>query len=459
MADSGKKRKHRDDAGAATKSKKKKVSVAPAQTSSQTPPIKVSSVMQAQASPAVIATTPGISISKDAKYNTYSRRSTKKSKHGAGDLLLHSSSHRTVDYTAREERPSAGAGQPLLKHYVGLFDPASGQLQLVEAKKMVIRGSVRAQQAPQEDMETRKLNQVRLAQAYIVRTTANMSQTNMNLKAELGQAFGTKKAKKALAAITENAISPRKAQGGDAPQALDASEKALMATIKDVTMSVATKEDLQNAMDAAKPVPRGNYEAEEIQDVYRPEALIGRDILELIQVNDWLEAVKSNEDIQLRSRFVAHRINRIGSGESAVLRLRVLRYLYFLVLLYLSSKKGKDRGTREVLKKDKLSEELAPAPPPVVESIRRKFSDNGIMRKQHVDLLATHCAVFACILDNFETNTWDLKEDLGLDQKQMTQYFMEIGAGIKKVKAEGRMDSIARLRLPLVFPKMRQMRR
>lgn len=442
MADSSKKRKHRDDAGAETKLKKKKVSTKSSESQSQNAAIKISSVIQTPASPPVIATASGISISKDTKYNTYSRRSTKKSKHGADDLLLHSSSHRTVDYTAREDKPSVGAGQPLLKHYVGLFDPASGQLQLVEAKSMSIRGSVRTQQAPQKDMESRKL-----------------SQTTMNLKADLGQTFGTKKAKKALAAITENAISPRKPQGGDAPQALDASDKALMATIKDVTMSVATKEDLQNAMDAAKPVPRGNYEAEEIQDVYRPENLIGKDILELIQVNDWAEAVKNNEDIQLRSRFVAHRINRIGSGESAVLRLRVLRYLYFLVLLYLTSKKGKDRGTRDVLKKDKLTEELAPAPPPVVESIRRKFSDNGVMRKQHVDLLATHCAAFACILDNFETNTWDLKEDLGLEQKQMTQYFMEIGATMKKVKAEGRMDSIARLRLPLVFPKIRQMRR
>lgn len=442
MADSGKKRKHRDDAGAETKQKKKKVSTEPAKSSSKKGAIKVSSVIQSKASPPVVATPSGISVSKDSKYSTYSRPSTKRSKHGANDLLLHSSSHRTVDYTAREDKPAVGAGQPLLKHYIGVYDPASGQLQLVEAKKMVIRGSVRAQQAPEEDMQSRKLKQ-----------------TTMNLKADLGQTFGTKKAKKALAAITENAISPRKAQGGDAPQTLDASDRALMASIKDVTMSVATKEELQSAMDAAKPVPRGNYDAEEIQDVYKPEQLIGRDILELIQVNDWAEAVKNNEDIQLRSRFVAHRINRIGSGESSVLRLRVLRYLYFLMLLYLTTKKGKERGTKEVLKKDKLSEEFCPAPPPVVEAIRRRFSDNGIMRKQHVDLLVTHCCAFACILDNFETNTWDLKEDLHLDQKQMNLYFSEIGAGFKKVKAEGRMDYVARLKLPLEFPKIRQMRR
>lgn len=279
-----------------------------------------------------------------------------------------------------------------------------------------------------------------------------------DLKEELGQTFGTRKAKKALAARTENAISPRKSQS-DGPKTLGASEQALMDSIKDVTLSVATQKDLQEAMDASKPVPKGNYDADEIQDVYRPEDLIGKDILELIQVNDWAKSVKKNEDIQLRSRFVAHRINRIGSGESAVSRLRLLRYLYFLMLFYLTARKGKDKGSREVLKKDKLIEELSPAPPPVIESIRRKFSDKGIMRKQHVDLLMTHCCVFACILDNFETNTWDLKEDFGIEQKQQNQYFLEIGAKIKRAKVEGRTDSIAQLKLPLVFPRMRQGRR
>lgn len=272
--------------------------------------------------------------------------------------------------------------------------------------------------------------------------------------------FGTKKAKKALAAVTENAISSIRPQKGDAPQALNASEKALMASLKDVTMSVPTQQDLQNAVDANKPVPKGNYEADEIQDVYRPEELIGRDILELIQVNDWAQAVKKNEDVKLRSRFVANRLGRIGTGDNAVTRLRLLRYTYFLQLLLLTARKGKDRGSREILKRDKLQEELAPAPPPVVESIRRKFSDGGIMRKQHVDLLTTHLCVFACLLDNFETNTYDLKEDLKLEQREMNQYYYEIGARVNKKKAdEGRTDSIAVLKLPLVFPKLRQGRR
>lgn len=284
-------------------------------------------------------------------------------------------------------------------------------------------------------------------------------QSIYDLKTELGQAFGTKKAKKALAAVMENAISPSKPKG-DGLAKLNAFERALMDSIKDVTMSVPTREDLQNAMDANKPIPKGHYDAEDIEDVYKPEELIGKDILELIQVKDWLQSVNKNEDIKLRTRFVAHRVNRIGSGENAVYRLRILRYAYFLQLFLITTRKGKERGTLEILKKDKLQEELSPAPPPVIESIRRKFSDMGIVRRQHADLLRTHLCALACILDNFETDNWDLKEDLKLEQRQMNQYFMEIGARIQKKKVEdGRTANFAILKLPLVFPKMRQGRR
>lgn len=324
---------------------------------------------------------------------------------------------------------------------------------------MVVRGAVRAQQATEEEMKSQQALQVLLLGRFGARAAADMLQSKYDQRTELGQAFGTKKAKKALEAVTLNAIAPRKAPGAG-PADLDTAEMALMASLQDAATSVPTQQDLQAAVDANKPVPKGHYDADEIQDVYKPEELIGRDILELIQVSDWAQAVKKNEDVKLKCRFVASRLRRIGSGENAVARLRLLRYTYFVQLFYLTARKGKDKGTREIQKKDKLAEELAPAPPPVIESIRRRFSDKGIIRKQHVDLLTTHLCAFACILDNFETNTWDLKEDLKLEQKEMSQYFMEIGARIAKRKGEeGRTDFLAVLKLPLVFPKLRVGRR
>lgn len=62
---------------------------------------------------------------------------------------MHSSDHPKLDYTAQEEE--AGGADSLLKHYVGVYDPETGKMEIMEARKMVVRGSVRAQQAVAED--------------------------------------------------------------------------------------------------------------------------------------------------------------------------------------------------------------------------------------------------------------------------------------------------------------------
>jgi DNA-directed RNA polymerase I subunit RPA49 len=66
------------------------------------------------------------------------------------ELLLHSSEHPKLEYTAREEE--AGGSDALLKHYVGVYDPETGKLEVMEARKMVVRGSVRAHQATADDI-------------------------------------------------------------------------------------------------------------------------------------------------------------------------------------------------------------------------------------------------------------------------------------------------------------------
>lgn len=65
------------------------------------------------------------------------------------EVLLHSSEHPKLDYTAREEE--AGGSDALTKHYVGVYDPKTGKLEVVEARKMVVRGSVREHQATEAE--------------------------------------------------------------------------------------------------------------------------------------------------------------------------------------------------------------------------------------------------------------------------------------------------------------------
>ena len=69
-------------------------------------------------------------------------------------------------------------------------------------------------------------------------------------------------------------------------------------------------------------------------------------------------------------------------------------------------------------------------------------------------------------MDHFETDTHDIREDLKLEGTEIQKYFHELGCAVappteterakmKITKAQGVGHRIARLRLPLVFPKMR----
>ena len=84
-----------------------------------------------------------------------------------------------------------------------------------------------------------------------------------------------------------------------------------------------------------------------------------------------------------------------------------------------------------------------------------------------MDNLITHICALALTLDNFATDTHDIREDLKLDVKNVQNYFRELGCAVappteiergklKMTKAEGAGHRIAKLRLPLEFPKMRR---
>lgn len=39
----------------------------------------------------------------------------------------------------------------MLNHYIGIYDPTTGKMEVMEARKMVVRGVVRAHEATAED--------------------------------------------------------------------------------------------------------------------------------------------------------------------------------------------------------------------------------------------------------------------------------------------------------------------
>ncbi|KAL2753314.1 hypothetical protein ACRALDRAFT_1083033 [Sodiomyces alcalophilus JCM 7366] len=440
-AENGRKRKR---AGEEKSKPKKKPAIDPKTAPMASTSIHITSITKAQYCPPVIATTPGMHLKNNVPFRPYQKKtkSTKRSRRlppSSQELMLHSTKHRTVDLTGREEGLSGHGGEPLQRQYLAILDPKTGKMEVMEAKKLVVRGTVRAKHATEEAM------------AAPIETKSYQDQ-----KIDLGQTFGTRKAKKIIESNAMNAIVQDTGAGdGSGPEKLDAASKAMLSQIGQATSSMATREQLQAAIDESKPVPPANLEADEVADVYDPNVFIGAEILKAVPVRDWHEAVQRNDDIQVMSRFVARRVQAMGQQDRALEKLRLLRYLYFLIVFFLHTKEGRQRGTRRIPPKEVMARNLAPAPQAVVENIRRKFSDGGEMRKFHIDLLMTHCCLLTCLLDNFETEPQDLREDLRVDQKTINQYFQEIGARIlqRKRPGETKSRSIAKLALPLRFPK------
>ncbi|KUJ19884.1 RNA polymerase I associated factor, A49-like protein [Mollisia scopiformis] len=396
----------------------------------------------------VLASTPGLAMPSEINLRAYTkmRRNAPSRVGKSGDiatkeLILHSSDHSKLDYTAREEE--VGGVDSLLKHYIGVYDPETGKMEVVEARKMIVRGSVRAHQATKED---------------------DLSMNMRERRNELGQTFGTKKARKAIASVTENAISPDKSlrmlANGQAPK-LDGASAAIIASMAKATKGMSTRDDLSKAADDAKPRPKANLDATDVADVYTVDSLIGEDTMMLIPVRLWQEAIRKNKEIVISSSYVANRIGRTKYDN--IEKLKILRYMLLLIDVYNNCTIM--RGQRKLPNPRTLREVIGDMPEAVLEGVKRNFTEGGLMSKYKSDLLITHLCAMACLVDNFEVDMWDLKEDLKLEMKPMAQYFNEIGArngalgvaekqrlGLDKAAAAQR--KVAKLKLPLDFPKV-----
>jgi DNA-directed RNA polymerase I subunit RPA49 len=68
------------------------------------------------------------------------------------ELLLASSSHPKLDFLAQEER--SGASESLLKHYLGIYDPETGHVQVISAKQLVMRTRLHDARTLEDDVES-----------------------------------------------------------------------------------------------------------------------------------------------------------------------------------------------------------------------------------------------------------------------------------------------------------------
>ncbi|KAI9816158.1 MAG: DNA-directed RNA polymerase I subunit rpa49 [Phylliscum demangeonii] len=273
--------------------------------------------------------------------------------------MIQSSGHARMDYVGQTQGAGAAA-QSLVKHYVALYDPRTGEVEMIEAQRMVVRGTIRAHDA-EARAEAEKSEPVLSAWAA---------------QNELNRVFGTLKAKKALAALADNAIvTGAGAGGGD--QAPDSA--ALLASMEGVMARTSTRDELIAAADEAKPRPKANLLAQTPADVYTIESLVGTATMQLLVVQDWLDAAAAaGSSVTIKSRYVRRRLAKLvaastsststststsraqggNGGNGDVTTLKVLRYLLLLINFVDALKPGGKTGRKVPFNREALQRAL-----------------------------------------------------------------------------------------------------
>ena len=421
----------------------KKTAVTPSATSN----LAKVSFKDAAGTPPVILSSPGLTTPQIPFKAYVKSRLTKQSQDDAPkpsthSLLLHSSEHPRLDYTAAPSSVDDDSS-----HYIAIFDPERNQLQVSPAYRLSLRTSLRSETVEQENKPRRTVGQQR---------------------EDLGREFGTKKAKKALDDKTINALVGR--GSGDKQATTSDVQSAILDSMSapDGTAAPGEEEALEASL-ASKPIPKPHLAAETVEEVYSINSLMPPQDAKLVSVKEWQEKAKANTEMtDLRRRFVANRVQATGERDD-VSRLKALGYIYCLLDFHAAlATAGKGK---KVPKKEIMDRKMSPWPEALVSNIRHRFANQSNEFPQfYLQRLYTHICALALYVDGFATDTRDLREDLKLEQKEIVQYFRELGCKILAptdkerserniLKAEASTIKMAKLKLPLDFPKVRSGRR
>jgi len=93
--------------------------------------------------PPVLAVPMGLSMPHQA-LKAYQLKTNEDVPMSESELLLHSSDHPRMDYIANEE--FGNSAEKLVNHYIGVYDPKTGELELFKARKLAVRTSLRPTQ-------------------------------------------------------------------------------------------------------------------------------------------------------------------------------------------------------------------------------------------------------------------------------------------------------------------------
>ncbi|KAJ8102136.1 RNA polymerase I associated factor, A49-like protein [Lipomyces tetrasporus] len=381
----------------------------------------------------VLATFPGVSVPEDTKFQAYSGPK--------GHYVIHGETER-MEYDGQND-PDEDL------YYVGVYDPATRTVEL---------------------MHTPVMTTTRTIKAYKKKAIAAVKQANVQNRVQrnaLGEAFGTKKAKRVISDLERNKIEAEK---------LETYADSIVDNIKTATENLPSADALREQQSEERPIPPCDEGADDLNNIYPLYGLVSKEEFVAIRVG----AIFREKDEKKRaallpfknSEYINSRVARINN-ENEMQRLKLLYYASLLMGLY---------NNRRMSNKRALLQKLNHPAEILVTGLIQKFTDSKVgkvgrekdasftITPKMEDKLLCYLFVTCLRIDEYSVETPLLAAELSLRPTRVQDLFKALGCKIRPctsaqkealglTNAEAANYKLATLSLPFKLPDLVRRRR
>lgn len=255
---------------------------------------------------------------------------------------------------------------------------------------------------------------------------------NMVKRNALGQEFGTKKAKKAIADVSANRIEAEKLQHHEAD---------IVDTVQAATETLLTTQEMNQGVTDDRPTPRCVADATNVEDIYPISSLVPKKEWPFIKVSLLLGETDTAKRLEFfpykSSKYVELRLARLTSFKQED-KLKLLYYASLLFGVY---------ANRRVHNKLALLEKLDSPSEILIDGILSRFTTykSGLYGKSkdknftidpyHEDKLLCYLLAVILTVDNFQVAVPPLAQELSMKPSRLTLLFKALGCSVKPATA------------------------
>ncbi|KAL6942774.1 DNA-directed RNA polymerase I subunit rpa49 [Hanseniaspora osmophila] len=387
----------------------------------------------------------GINVPKDTKFSLYKKkRSASALDEETNELQTVEANYVVHGENERLEYKADSMASDNSQYLLGVYNPESEEIELYKtpyvADTVVISKAKKHLKGP------------KIKQAKDVRIST--------MRNALGEAFGTKKAKKAIADLERNRIDSEKLS----ENAIDIVD-AVSANVS----NLPTREQLDDNID--RPTPACNVDATDVEQIYPVSSIIPKREMQFIRCNEMITEEDTSSKLEYlpyqKSPYITKKIAHF-SDATPMKKWQLLYYLSLLLGVYENKRSNN---------KEKLMENLNSPPEALIDGVLERFTilRAGVFGRskersftidpQSEDKLL--CYILCCILhlDNFMVEISPLAQELNMKPSRLVNLFRALGCLVKGAtvgqaeafnipKSAAATYKIASLKVPFKLPQM-----